>query len=84
MLDKIILVNINDNYKLSRLTNVKSTITVVDTIKPIIKLKENVKVKYNGAKYIGKGMSTDIVEASINAYIHAINKIVIMQFGGKK
>ena len=44
----------------------------------------NVKVKYNGAKYIGKGMSTDIVEASINAYIHAVNKIVIMQFGGKK
>ena len=44
----------------------------------------NVKVKYNGAKYIGKGMSTDIVEASINAYVHAVNKIVIMQFGGKK
>lgn len=44
----------------------------------------NVKVKYNGAKYLGKGMSTDIVEASINAYIHAVNKIVIMQFGGKK
>jgi len=44
----------------------------------------NVKVKYDGANYIGKGMSTDIVEASINAYIHAVNKIVIMQFGGKK
>ena len=42
------LVYNDDNYKLSRLTNVKSTITVVDTIKPIIKLKENVKVKYNG------------------------------------
>ena len=44
----------------------------------------NVKVKYDGANYIGKGMSTDIVEASINAYIHAINKIVIMNLGGKK
>ncbi len=43
----------------------------------------NVKVKYEGANYIGKGMSTDIVEASINAYIHAVNKIVIMH-GGKK
>ncbi|MBQ3834267.1 MAG: 2-isopropylmalate synthase [Elusimicrobia bacterium] len=43
----------------------------------------NVKVKYDGATYVGKGMSTDIVEASINAYIHAVNKIVIMH-GGKK
>ncbi len=43
----------------------------------------NVKVKYDGATYLGKGMSTDIVEASINAYVHAVNKIVIMR-GGKK
>ena len=42
------LVYNDDNYKFSRLTNVKSTITVVDTIKPIIKLKDNVKIKYNG------------------------------------
>ncbi len=44
----------------------------------------NIKVKYDGATYTGKGMSTDIVEASINAYIHAVNKIVVMQLGGKK
>ena len=44
----------------------------------------NVKVNYDGANYIGKGMSTDIVEASINAYIHAVNKIVVMSLGGKK
>ena len=43
----------------------------------------NVNVNYDGANYIGKGMSTDIVEASINAYIHAVNKIVVMS-GGKK
>lgn len=44
----------------------------------------NIKVKYDGAAYTGKGMSTDIVEASINAYVHAINKIVVMQIGGKR
>lgn len=43
----------------------------------------NVKVKYDGATYLGKGMSTDIIEASINAYVHAVNKVVIMN-GGKK
>ncbi len=43
----------------------------------------NVKVTCNGTTYIGKGMSTDIVEASINAYIHAINKIVVMLGGNK-
>ena len=46
--------------------------------------EDNVKVNYEGTNYIGKGMSTDIVEASINAYIHAVNKIVVMSLGGKK
>ncbi len=41
------LVYNDDLYKLSRLTNVKSTITVIDTIKPTIQLKENIKIKYN-------------------------------------
>lgn len=41
------LVYNDSNYKVSRLTNVKSTITVVDTIKPIIKVKENVAIDYN-------------------------------------
>lgn len=38
----------DNNYKFSKLTNAKSTITVVDTINPVIKLKENVKIDYNG------------------------------------
>ncbi len=42
------LVYKDDNYMYSKLTNVKSTLTVVDTIKPVIKLKENVKIKYDG------------------------------------
>lgn len=34
-------------YKYSKLTNVKATITVVDTISPVITAKENNKFKYN-------------------------------------
>ena len=39
----------NDNdFKFSKLTNSKSTITVIDTIKPTITVKEGVKIKYEG------------------------------------
>jgi 2-isopropylmalate synthase len=34
-----------------------------------------VKLRSDGKLYSGKGVSTDIVESSINAYINAINKI---------
>ena len=34
-----------------------------------------VKLRYEGKLYSGKGISTDIVGASINAYISALNKI---------
>ena len=42
------LVYKDDFQMYSRLTNVKSAITVVDTTKPTIKLKENVEIEYNG------------------------------------
>ncbi|MBE7016205.1 MAG: hypothetical protein E7417_05245 [Ruminococcaceae bacterium] len=35
-----------------------------------------VKLRSDGKLYSGKGVSTDIVESSINAYINAINKIL--------
>ena len=35
-----------------------------------------VKLRHDGAVYIGAGISTDIVGASIRAYINALNKIV--------
>ncbi|NLY75683.1 MAG: 2-isopropylmalate synthase [Firmicutes bacterium] len=35
-----------------------------------------VKVRENGNAYIGRGLSTDIIEASALAYLHAINKII--------
>ena len=35
-----------------------------------------VKLRYNGKIYSGRGLSTDIVGASIRAYISAVNKIV--------
>ena len=41
------LVYNDDNYRYSRLTNVKSTINVIDTIKPTIKTKENVEIDYD-------------------------------------
>lgn len=34
-----------------------------------------VKLRSNGRLYSGKGISTDIVESSINAYVNALNKI---------
>jgi 2-isopropylmalate synthase len=35
-----------------------------------------VKLRHGGKLYSGKGISTDIVGASIQAYISALNKIV--------
>ncbi|GAA0542100.1 2-isopropylmalate synthase [Chitinophaga japonensis] len=37
--------------------------------------KVNMRVKYNGQSYYGFGYSTDIVNASVNAYVDALNKI---------
>jgi 2-isopropylmalate synthase len=38
-----------------------------------------VKIGKNGDVYIGRGLSTDIIEASAKAYINAINKMVMEQ-----
>ena len=35
-----------------------------------------VKLRYNGKLYSGRGLSTDIVGASIRSYLSAVNKIV--------
>lgn len=37
--------------------------------------KVNMRVKYNGQSYYGYGYSTDIVNASIHAYVDTLNKI---------
>lgn len=39
-----------------------------------------VKISYNNKDFRGKGLSTDVVEASIKAYINAINKIISKEF----
>ncbi len=39
-----------------------------------------VKLRANGKLYSGKGISTDIIGATINAYINAINKIVYEEY----
>lgn len=41
----------------------------------------SVKVEYKGHIYSGRGVSTDVLEASLRAYIHALNKI--MANGGR-
>ncbi|RZM28146.1 MAG: 2-isopropylmalate synthase [Pedobacter sp.] len=38
--------------------------------------KVNMKVSYSGKSYMGYGFSTDIVKASANAYLDAINKFL--------
>lgn len=38
-----------------------------------------VKISDNNRVYIGRGISTDIIEASAKAYVNAINKMVSMQ-----
>jgi 2-isopropylmalate synthase len=40
-----------------------------------------VKLRYNGKLYAGRGLSTDIVGASIRAYLSAVNKIVYEEQG---
>lgn len=43
------LVYNDDEFKLSRFTNIKATITVVDTIKPIIEVNENIEIEYDSS-----------------------------------
>ena len=35
-----------------------------------------VKIRYNGNIYAGRGLSTDVIESSIMAYINAVNKML--------
>ncbi|SKC83099.1 2-isopropylmalate synthase [Maledivibacter halophilus] len=43
-----------------------------------------VKIKYDGKMYRGRGLSTDVVEASIKAYISAVNKMSYEIYGKDK
>jgi 2-isopropylmalate synthase len=38
-----------------------------------------VHVEFNGTSYTGKAASTDIVDASARAYLHAVNKALYAQ-----
>jgi len=35
-----------------------------------------VKVEYKGMVYLGRGTSTDVIEASVKAFLSAINRIL--------
>jgi 2-isopropylmalate synthase len=43
-----------------------------------------VVVEMDGQRVVGRGSSTDVIEASVRAYLHAINKVVASPTGGKK
>jgi len=42
-----------------------------------------VKIRDDSRSYVGRGISTDIIEASAKAYVDAINRMVAMQNKGK-
>ncbi len=50
--------------------NIKAVTSGEDALGEVI-----VKVRENGNAYVGRGLSTDIIEASTLAYIHAVNKV---------
>lgn len=35
-----------------------------------------VRVEYRGRTFVGRGVSTDVIEASVKAYLNAINKVI--------
>jgi len=35
-----------------------------------------VRIRDNGNEFLGRGTSTDVIEASASAYIHALNKMI--------
>ncbi|MBN1998092.1 2-isopropylmalate synthase, partial [candidate division KSB1 bacterium] len=43
-----------------------------------------VRIAQNGEKILGRGASTDVIEASIRAYLNAINRILYMEKKTKK
>src|SRR5574341_1776551 len=43
-----------------------------------------VAVEMDGQRIIGRGSSTDVIEASVRAYVNAINKVSARPAGGKK
>jgi 2-isopropylmalate synthase len=43
-----------------------------------------VAVEMDGQRMVGRGSSTDVIEASVRAYLHAINKVVAQPTTGRK
>ena len=39
-------------------------------------------VEVDGRRIVGRGSSTDVIEASVRAYLNAINKVVVRQPAG--
>lgn len=66
-IDKIVKMPITlESYKLAAVTEGKDALGEV-----------HVKVKYEDKVYSGKGLSTDVIEASMRAYVDAINRTLL-------
>lgn len=50
--------------------NIKAVTSGQDALGEVL-----VRVKYKDALYVGRGVSTDVIEASARAYLHALNKV---------
>lgn len=50
--------------------NIKAVTSGQDALGEVV-----VRVKHNGNAFVGRGVSTDIIEASALAYLHAVNKV---------
>lgn len=68
-IDKIVKLDVHlDNYLIQSITE------GVDALGEVV-----VKINHQNTTLIGRGLSTDIIEASIKAYLNAINKVMLFQ-----
>jgi len=47
-------------------------------------IRDRVRIKDDGRTFVGRGISTDIIEASAKAYIDAINRMAAAKGGAPK
>ena len=68
-INKITGLNIDlDKYRIDAVTHGRDALGEVQ-----------IKISYNGKTITGRGTSTDIIEASVKAYLNGINKLLVAQ-----
>jgi len=78
MVDKVVLDAFNAIEKIFKINFILKDYKIKSVSKGKDALGEaRVQINYNGKIVNGKGLSTDVIEASIKAYINAVNKVLI-------